>query len=72
MYLAMLNPSNSTLLFPGNGVGSFNTPNINPLLGFSSLPNMGGANSLGHQGQGHGGHHGGSSAASFHQPAEKN
>lgn len=73
MYLAMLNPSASTLLFPSNGVGNFNNQNINPLLGFSGIPQMGGVNGLGHSGQGHTGHHGGGgSAASFHQPAEKN
>ena len=69
MYLAMLqNPSSNLLGFSGTGVGNFNAAGLNPLLGMQTMPMMGvgGLGSIGHS------HHHAGSAASFHQPAEKN
>jgi hypothetical protein len=72
MYLAMLqNPSPSSLLFPSSGLGSFNSSSINSILGMPGMSSLGGVSSFGSLGMGSGGNHGGS-AASFHQPAEKN
>jgi hypothetical protein len=74
MYLAMLqNPSQSSLLFPSSNLGSFNSSSINSILGMPGMPSLGGVSSFSGLGIGIGqsGGHGGS-AASFHQPAEKN
>lgn len=72
MYLSMLqNPSPSSLLFPGQSLGNFSSTSMSSILGLPGMSNIGGVGNFGSLGMGHGAHHGGS-AASFHQPAEKN
>jgi len=70
MYLAMLqNPTGGAnpLMFQGGNM-AFNQGSINSLLGMGSMPSLG---SFGQMGMGSGPNQG-NSAASFHQPAEKN
>jgi hypothetical protein len=72
MYLSMLQGQNQTsMLFPGSNLPGFNQSSINSLLGLSGLPNISGVNNFGAMNMGQGSHQG-ASAASFHQPAEKN